>query len=58
MEDAGKRSQQGGLAESGNAFEQRVTAGNQADEYAVYHLLLPDNDFGDFPADGLETCVG
>jgi hypothetical protein len=39
----GERTHGQRLGESGNAFEQHVTAGQQADEQAVDHVLLADD---------------
>ena len=46
------------LPETGNAFEQDVAAGEEADEDAIDHILLADDDFGDFAADGREAIYG
>ena len=54
VQDARQRAQQRGLAQAGNAFEQHVAAGQQADQHAFDHVLLADDDFGDFAADGVQ----
>jgi hypothetical protein len=53
VQDSGKGPQQGGFAQPGDAFEQHVSAGEQADDNAIHHFLLTDDDFGDFLADSL-----
>ncbi len=50
MQNAGKRSQQGGFAESWNAFEEDVAAREEANEHAVDDFLLADDDLADFLA--------
>ena len=42
------------LPKSRNAFEQHVAAGEQADQNAVDHVLLADDDFSNFVADSFE----
>ena len=54
MQDAAQRSQQRGLAEAGHAFEQNMAAGEQADENAIDHVLLADDDLSDFVAHLIE----
>ena len=51
MQNAGEGPQQGGLAQSGNAFQQHVAAGKHADENAVDDFLLAYDDFSDLCAD-------
>ena len=46
--------QQRGLAQARHAFEQHVAAGEQADQHAVDDVVLADDDFGDFAADGVQ----
>ena len=58
VQHARKRAQQRGLAQSGNAFEQHVAAGEQADENAVDDILLADDDLSDFLADPVELRGG
>ena len=50
VQDARQRAQQGGLAQARNAFEQHVSAGEQADQNAVDDVVLADDDFRDFIA--------
>ncbi len=49
-ERARESPQQGGLAKTGHALQQHVTAGEQADEHAVDDTLLPDDDLCDLVA--------
>ncbi len=49
-ERAREGAEQSGLAESGDAFEQDMSGGEQADENAIDHALLADDDFADFVA--------
>jgi branched-subunit amino acid aminotransferase/4-amino-4-deoxychorismate lyase len=49
-ESARESAQQGGLAKTGHALQQHVTAGQQADEHAVDNALLPDDDLCDLVA--------
>jgi hypothetical protein len=58
MQDAAERSKQGGFAEAGHAFEQDVAAGEEADEDAIDHLLLADDDLADFVAHLIEVAGG
>ena len=58
LQHARQSAQQGGLAQSGNAFEQDVAAGEQADENAVDHGLLADDDFPDLVTNFLELGGG
>ena len=53
MQHARQRAQQSGLAQARNAFEQHVSAGQQADQDAVDHVLLADDDLPDFVADAV-----
>ena len=53
-EDAGERPEQGCLSQTGDAFQQDVPAGEQADDNAVDHILLADDNFGNFCADTVE----
>ena len=47
--------QQCGLAEAGDALQQHMAAGEQADQHAFHHVVLPYDDFGDFAADGIRA---
>ncbi len=47
-------SQQRGLAEAGNAFQQHMAAGEQTDQDAFDDVILADDNFGDFAADSIE----
>ena len=58
MEDAAQSPQQGGFAEARNAFEQNVAAPEEADEDAIDHVLLADDDFADFLAHLIEMTGG
>ena len=58
LQRARQRAQQRGLAQARNAFEQHVSAGEQADEHAFDHVVLAYDDFGDFPADGVQPVNG
>ncbi len=58
MQDAAERAQQGGLAEAGHAFEQNMAAGEQADQDAIDHVLLADDDLADFLAHLIEMTGG
>ena len=44
----------GGFGEAGDAFEEDVAAGDEADEEAVDEAFLADEDFGDFGAEVLD----
>ena len=48
MESVGQGAHQQRLAEAGNALEQDVAVGEQADDRTVDHLLLADDDVADF----------
>ena len=48
----GQRADQGGLAQAGHAFEQRVAADEQAGEHAVDDLLVADDRLGDLRLHG------
>jgi len=50
----GQRADEQGLAEAGHAFEQRVSASEEACEHALDDLLLPDDHLADFVAQLLE----
>jgi hypothetical protein len=50
VKDMAQGSQQCGLAESGDAFQQDVAAGEQADEHAIHDALLADDNFANFLA--------
>ena len=43
------------LPRPGHAFEQHVAAGEQADEHAVDHVRLADDDLADFLANAVQT---
>jgi hypothetical protein len=58
VQHARKRAQQRGLAQSGDALQQHVAAGEQADEHSVHHILLADDDLSDFVANILELGRG
>jgi hypothetical protein len=58
VQDAAERSEQRGFAEAGYAFEQNVAAGEEADEDAIDHLLLADDDFADLIAHLIEVAGG
>ena len=47
-----QRADQGGLAEAGHAFEQRVAADEEAREHAVDDLLVADDRLGDLGLHG------
>ena len=51
VQHARQRAQQRGLAQAGNAFEQHVAAGEQADQHAVDHVRLADDDLADLLPD-------
>ena len=53
-ERARQGAQQRGLTQSRDAFQQHVPAGEQADQDAFHYVVLADDDFGDFPADGVQ----
>ncbi len=55
---AAQRAQQGGLAEARHSLQQNVAAGQQADQDAVDHVLLADDDFADFLAHLIEMTGG
>ncbi len=46
------------LPKSGNAFEQHVPAREQADQDAIDHFLLADDDFPDLVTNFLELAGG
>jgi hypothetical protein len=58
MEDAAQSPQQGGFAETRNAFEQNVAACEEAYEDAINHMLLADDNFADFFAHLLKMTGG
>jgi hypothetical protein len=58
MQDAAERSEKRGFAEARDAFEQYMAAGQKADENAIDHLLLADDDFADFAAHLIEVAGG
>jgi hypothetical protein len=58
MKHAAQSPQQGGFAEARDAFEQNVTSRQQADEDAIDHMLLADDDFTDFLAHLVEVTGG
>src|SRR5205807_7105775 len=65
MQDAGEGAQQRGLTEPGDAFEQDVAAGQEADQDAFDNVILSDDDFADLLTDlvelrgcGVEGIVG
>ena len=53
-----QRAQQRGLAQPGNAFEQHVAAGQQADQDAFDDVVLADDDLADFLAHLIEMTGG
>jgi hypothetical protein len=55
MEDAGKRPEQRGLAETRHALEQHVTTGKETNQNAIDDVLLTDYDLGNFTAHEIET---
>src|SRR4029077_17979180 len=58
MQDARKRAQQGGFAESRHAFQQNVSPSEQADENDVHYFLLANNYFPDFLAHPIQLLGG
>ena len=46
-----------GLAQARHTFEQRVSAGEQANQHAVYDGLLANDDFPQFGANVLAECL-
>ena len=57
-QDIGQRLDRQGLGEAGDAFEQDVSAREQADEDALEHRVLPDDDPSDLEEDGLADRMG
>jgi hypothetical protein len=55
MEDPGEGAEQGGFAETRDAFEQHVAAGDHTNQDAVDDLGLTDDDFADFLPDFVEV---
>jgi hypothetical protein len=53
MQDTREGSEKRSLAESGDAFEQHVSAGKKADEDAVNDVLLPHDDLADLLANAI-----
>ena len=53
-EGAREGSKQRGLAQAGNAFQEHVSPGKQTDQHAFHHIVLTDDDFGDFLAHDCE----
>ena len=58
LQGARQRAQQGGFAEARHAFQQHVAGSQQADQDAFDHVVLADNDFGDFGANVGQTFDG
>ncbi len=58
MQHTAERSQQRCLAQTRHAFQQNVPSGQQADQHAIYHVLLPNNDLTDFLTDLIEVPGG
>ena len=58
MKDAAERSKQSGFAQAGNTLKKNMTAGEKADENAIDHLLLADDDLADFAAHLIEVAGG
>ena len=58
VQHARQRAQQRGLAQAGNAFEQDVSARQQADEYAIDDFLLADDDLANFGSNFVELGGG
>jgi hypothetical protein len=61
VEGLGKRADEEGFADAGNAFEQNVTAAEEAGEHAFDDFALADDDSADLLAHGFKIfaeCVG
>ncbi len=58
MQHACQRPQQRGLAQSRHAFQQNVTAREQANQDAVHHIMLADDDFSDLLPDLIQLRGG
>jgi hypothetical protein len=58
MEHAAQRPKQGGFAEARDPLQQNVASRQQADEDAIDHMLLTDDDFADFLAHLVEVTGG
>ena len=54
VEHAGQRAEQSGLAQPGDALQEDVPAGEQADHHAIHHIGLADDDFADFTSDQVQ----
>jgi hypothetical protein len=46
------------LAQAGNAFQKHVAAGEQTNQHTLNHVVLADDDFGDFTAHAVEAFDG
>ena len=55
LQGARQRAQQGCLAQPGDALQEHVPAGKQADQDAFDDIVLADDDFGDFIANLIES---
>ena len=55
MQNARQSPQQSRFAESRNALEQDVAAGQEADQDAIDHILLADDDLADLLADTIQS---
>ena len=53
-QDGGEGAEECGLAETGDAFEKDVAAGEEADQDAIDDVLLADDAFRYFRADAVE----
>lgn len=58
MQHPAERAQQGGFAEAGHTFQQHVASGQQADQNAIHHRLLTDDDLADFLPKLVERAGG
>ena len=58
MQHASQRAQQRGLAQSRDAFQQNVSAREQTNQDAIHHILLADDDLGDFLSDLIQLRGG
>jgi len=58
LQGARQRTQQRGLSEARNPFQQHVPGRQQADEHAFDHVILPDNDLGNLLPDRVQPLDG
>ena len=55
LEALRQRLDEQGLAETGDAFEQHVSAGEETGEHVIDHVIVADDDLADLGAEGLEA---